>query len=407
MTDKKGEKKKLSVLRLIIIVFLLIAFIGAGAAAGIVAAYIKDAPEIGPEDILQLRQSSIVYEEGTGEIVDRIHAEVNRTLVHLDDVPKHVQNAFIAIEDERFRSHFGIDIKRIIGVTIQNLKERRIVAGASTITQQLVRNVVLTQEQKFKRKIQEQYLAIKLERVFTKDQILEAYLNTIYFGHSAYGIHAASMTYFGKHPSELSLAEGAMVAGVTNNPRLYSPYFNPENAKKRQELVLRSMLNQGYISQQEYESAVREELEYVKGEVEEEEIAISSYFVDQVKIDVREDLMEKYNYTKDEANNLLFNGGLQIYSTIDLKMQEIVENAFKDPANFPETKEDEKGVPQPQAAMVIIDYKTGQVKAMVGGRGQEGSMLLNRATQSYRQPGSSIKPLSVYTAAIYNGRGLR
>lgn len=195
------------------------------------AAYIKDAPEIGTEDILQLRQSSIVYEEGTGEIVDRIHAEVNRTLVHLDDVPKHVQNAFIAIEDERFRSHFGIDIKRIIGVTIQNLKERRIVAGASTITQQLVRNVVLTQEQKFKRKIQEQYLAIKLERVFTKDQILEAYLNTIYFGHSAYGIHAASMTYFGKHPSELSLAEGAMVAGVTNNPRLYSPYFNPENAK--------------------------------------------------------------------------------------------------------------------------------------------------------------------------------
>ncbi len=405
MTDKKGEKKKkkLSVLRLIIIVFLLIAFIGAGAAAGIVAAYIKDAPEIGTEDILQLRQSSIVYEEGTGEIVDRIHAEVNRTLVHLDDVPKHVQNAFIAIEDERFRSHFGIDIKRIIGVTIQNLKERRIVAGASTITQQLVRNVVLTQEQKFKRKIQEQYLAIKLERVFTKDQILEAYLNTIYFGHSAYGIHAASMTYFGKHPSELTLAEGAMIAGVTNNPRLYSPYLNPENAKKRQELVLRSMLNQGYISQQEYDSAVREELEYVRGEVEEEEIAISSYFVDQVKIDVREDLMEKYNYTKDEANNLLFNGGLQIYSTIDLKMQEIVENAFKDPANFPETKEDEKGVPQPQAAMVIIDYKTGQVKAMVGGRGQEGSMLLNRATQSYRQPGSSIKPLSVYTAAIDNG----
>ncbi len=401
--DGTKKKRKISVLRLIIVVVLLIAFIGAGAAFGIVAAYLKDAPEISPEDILQLRQSSIVYEESTGEIVDRIHAEVNRTLVHLDDVPKHVQNAFIAIEDERFRQHFGIDLRRIIGVTIQNLKQRRIVAGASTITQQLVRNVVLTQEQKFKRKIQEQYLAIKLERVFTKDQILEAYLNTIYFGHSAYGIHAASMTYFGKNPSELTMAEGAMVAGVTNNPSLYSPYLNPDNAKKRQELVLRNMLDEGYISQEEYDSAVKQELVYERGEVEEEEMAISSYFIDKVKVDVREDLMEKYNYTKDEANNLLFNGGLQIYSTIDVKMQEIVEEAFRDSDNFGKTAEDEKGVPQPQGAMVIIDYKTGQIKAMVGGRGQEGQLLLNRATQSFRQPGSSIKPISVYTAAIDNG----
>ena len=179
--------------------------------------------------------------------------------------------------------------------------------------------------------------------------------------------------------------------------------MHEDNAKKRQELVLREMLDQGYISQQEYDSALREELEYVRGEVEEEEIAISSYFVDQVKVDVREALMEKFNYSKDEANNLLFNGGLKIYSTIDMKMQEIVEDAFRNPENFPETKEDAKGVPQPQAAMVIVDYKTGQVKAMVGGRGQEGKMLLNRATQSYRQPGSSIKPISVYTAAIDNG----
>ncbi len=401
--NTKNNKKKISVLRLVIVAILLIAFVGAGAAAGIVAAYIKDAPEISSKDILQLRQSSIVYEESTGEVVDRIHAEVNRTLVHLDDVPKHVQNAFIAIEDERFRQHFGIDLRRIFGVIIQNLKAGRIVAGASTITQQLVRNVVLTQEQKFKRKIQEQYLAIKLERVFTKDQILEAYLNTIYFGHSAYGIHAASMTYFDKNPSELTLAEGAMVAGVTNNPSVFSPYLKPDNAKKRQDLVLRSMLDQGYINQQEYDSAVSEELVYERGEADEEEIAISSYFIDQVKVDVREDLMEKYNYTKDEANNLLFNGGLKIYATIDVKMQETVENAFKDPANFPKTTDDAKGVPQPQAAMVVNDYKTGHVKAMVGGRGQEGQLLLNRATQSYRQPGSSIKPISVYTAVIDNG----
>lgn len=403
MTDKKKNKKKLSIPRLIIIVFLLIAFIGAGAVAGIVAAYIKDAPEISTKDILQLRQSSIVYEEGTGEIVDRIHEEVNRTLISLEDVPEYVQRAFVAIEDERFRQHFGIDLKRIIGVTIQNLRERRIAAGASTITQQLVRNVVLTQDQKLKRKIQEQYLAIKLERVFTKDQILEAYLNTIYFGQSAYGIHAASMTYFGKDPSGLTLAEGAMIAGITNNPRLYSPYLNADNAKKRQEVVLKTMLNLGSITDEEYKSAINQELVFVRGEIKEEEMTISSYFIDQIKVDVREALMEKYNYSKDEANNLLFNGGLQIYSTIDVKMQEIVEAAFKDPEAFPETKEDAKGVPQPQGAMVIIDYNTGQIKAMVGGRGQKGSMLLNRATQSYRQPGSSIKPISVYTAAIDNG----
>jgi len=401
--DKTNKRKKLSILRLVIVVILLAAFIGAGAAAGIVAAYIKDAPEISSEDILQLRQSSIVYEESTGEVVDRIHAEVDRTLVSLDDVPVYVQNAFIAIEDERFRQHFGIDIQRILGVIVQNLKARDIVAGASTITQQLVRNVVLTQEQKFKRKIQEQYLAIKLERVFTKDQILEAYLNTIYFGHSAYGIHAAAATYFGKNVSELSLAEGAMIAGVTNNPGIYSPYLHPDNAKKRQELVLKQMLKQGYISDEEYNNAVNQQLVYKKSEQEEDEVAISSYFIDKVKVDVREALMQKYHYSKDEANNLLFNGGLKIYSTIDVKMQETVEKVFKDGKNFPETKDDAKGVPQPQAAMVIIDYKTGKIKAMVGGRGQEGKLLLNRATQSYRQPGSAIKPITVYTAAIDNG----
>jgi penicillin-binding protein 1A len=404
--DKNNKKKKLSIVRLIIVVLLLLAFIGGGAVAGIVAAYLRDAPEISYEDILQLRQSSIVYEESTGEVVDRIHAEVDRTLVSLEEVPKHVQNAFIAIEDERFRQHFGIDLRRIFGVIIQNIKAREIVAGASTITQQLVRNVVLTQEQKFKRKIQEQYLAIKLERVFTKDQILEAYLNTIYFGHSAYGVHSAASTYFGKKPSELTIAEGAMIAGVTNNPRLYSPYLNEGNAKKRQELVLRMMLKQGYISQQEYDSAVAEELKYVRGSTDnedEEEVAISSYFIDKVKLDVREDLMKKYNYSKDEANNLLYNGGLKIYATIDTKMQEIVEKVFRDADNFPPTAEDAKGVPQPQGAMVIIDYKTGKIKAMVGGRGQEGQMLLNRATSSYRQPGSAIKPITVYTAAIDNG----
>ncbi len=400
--NNKG-KKKFSVLRLTILIVLLIVFIGAGAATGIVAAYIKDAPDIGTKDILQLRQSSIVYEEGTGEIIDRIHEEVNRTLITLEDVPEHVQNAFIAVEDERFRQHFGIDLRRIIGVTIQNLRERRIAAGASTITQQLVRNIVLTQEQKFKRKIQEQYLAVKLERVFTKDQILEAYLNTIYFGQSAYGIHAASMTYFGKHPSELSLAEGAMVAGITNNPRAYSPYLNAENARERQKIVLKSMLNVGYINRNEYENAINQELVFERKEVQEDEIVISSYFVDQVKLDVREALMDKFNYSKDEANNLLFNGGLQIYSTLDVKVQEVVENVFRDSEAFPKTEGDAKGVPQPQAAMVIMDYKTGQVKAMVGGRGQKGALLLNRATKAYRQPGSSIKPISVYTAAIDNG----
>ncbi len=401
--NKKNKNKKLSFLRLVIVVVLLVAFIGVGVGAGIVAAFIKDAPEISLKDIMTLRQSSIVYEEETGEEVARIHAEVDRTLVTLEEVPEHVQNAFIAIEDERFRQHFGIDIRRIIGVAFQNIKARRIVAGASTITQQLVRNVVLSQEQKFKRKIQEQYLAIKLERVLTKDQILEAYMNTIYFGHSAYGIHAAAYTYFGKDVSELSVAEGAMIAGVANSPGTYSPYLHPDNAKERQRLVLKEMYDQGYLSKEEYEEAINQELVLKRTKVEEDEIAISSYFIDRIRTDVIEDLMTKYKYTKDEATNLVYNGGLKIYSTIDKRMQEIVEEAFKDPANFPAATKDAKGIIQPQGAMVVIDYRTGKIKAMVGGRGQTGKLLLNRATQSYRQPGSAIKPLTVYTAAIDNG----
>lgn len=400
---RKNKKKKLSFLRLFIVVVLLIAFIGVGAGIGIVAAFVKDAPDISQKDILTIRQSSIVYEEETGEQVARIHAEVDRVLVSLDRVPEHVQNAFIAIEDERFRKHFGIDIRRIIGVAFQNIKERRIVAGASTITQQLVRNVVLSQEQKFKRKIQEQYLAVKLERVLTKDQILEAYMNTIYFGHSAYGIHAAAHTYFGKDVSKLSIAEGAMIAGVANSPGIFSPYLHPDNAKERQELVLKEMYRQQLITSEEHDQAVNEELVYKRSKTKEDEIAISSYFIDRISTDVINDLMTKYNYSKDEATNLIYNGGLKIYSTIDKDMQEIVENAFKDPANFPTTTEDAKGVIQPQGAMVVIDYKTGKIKAMVGGRGQTGKLLLNRATQSYRQPGSAIKPLTVYTAAIDNG----
>lgn len=401
--DKKDKKKKISILRLLIVVILLVAFIGAGAVAGIVAAYIKDAPEISSDDILSVSQSSLVYEENTGNLVAKIHAVENRTLVGIDQVPDYVQNAFIAIEDERFRKHFGIDIKRIVGAAIVNIRERSLAQGGSTITQQLVRNVVLSQEKKFKRKIQEAYLAIKLERIFTKDQILEAYMNTIYFGHGAYGIQAAAHTYFGKSIEELTPAEGAMIAGVTRNPRYYSPYLHFDHAKERQELILKKMLEQGYLTQEEYEKAKNQQLVLKNTKTEEGEVAISSYFVDQVRTDVIKDLMKKYNYTEEEATTLLYNGGLKIYSTIDMRIQEIAERIFKDPENFPKTENDAKGVPQPQAAMVVIDYKTGKIKAMIGGRGQKGQLLLNRATQSYRQPGSAIKPLTVYTAAIDNG----
>ncbi|MDF2840052.1 MAG: penicillin-binding protein family, partial [Clostridia bacterium] len=309
------------------------------------------------------------------------------------------QDAFIAIEDKRFYNHFGIDIYRIFGAARVNLQTGKFSQGFSSITQQLIKKVYLTDEKKLKRKVVEMYYAIQLERRFTKDQILEAYLNTIPLGHNVAGVKEAALYYSGKELDQLTLAENAMLAGVTNNPSLYSPYRHFDQATKRKKLILDQMLDQGKISKDEYEQAIGEDIKLSKIESEVE----TSYFADMVIHDVLEVIENELGYSEEEAQIKLFNGGLKIVATIDTDIQNAVEASFKNEAMFPKSKSDANGNLQPESAAIVIDHTTGEVKAVMGGRSEKVRRGLNRATQSLRQPGSTIKPLAVYAPALDNG----
>lgn len=408
-SGSKEKKKDHNIFYVILICLLLAAVIAVGAVSGYVLAVIRSAPPLNPDKLLTQSQSSVVYAPDPQNSesfvqVANLHGDHNRLWVSINKIPDNLKNAFIAVEDARFREHHGVDFIRIFGALVADLRTGDFSQGGSTITQQLIKNTMLSPEKTLKRKIQEAYLAYQLENIYSKDQILEAYLNTIYLsgpGVNAYGVEAASLVYFGKHVDQLDLAESAIIAGITKNPAKYSPYASKENAKERQELVLNLMLEQGLITQDEYEDAVNEELVYKSASWVND--YSHAYFIDQVINDVVESLMQKFGYSRQDAENKVYNGGLKIYSTMDMNLQEDIEKSFENSQLFPQNKQDENGNLQPQGAMVIIDYRTGEIKGLVGGRGHEGKRLLNRATQSKRQPGSSIKPLTVYTPAIDNG----
>lgn len=399
-TSKKKKKRSLNkVLKIIVLFLLLIIFVGASIALGIAYSWISSAEPLDTEEVFNLNQTTYIVDEDDN-VIDKLHANENRSIVSLDQIPKHLQNAFIAIEDKRFYKHNGIDPQRIIGSLIEDVKQRRLAAGGSTITQQLIKNIYLTRDKIWKRKVVEMYYAIQLERQFTKDQILEAYLNTIGLGgNNIAGVQEAALYYFGKDVSELTLAESAVIAGITNRPSAYSPYLNYEKSMQRKNLILSEMLKQNMISQAEYDEAIAQEIKLAKVEKEVE----TTYFADMVIKDVISAFQEKLGYTEDEAERKVFNGGLKIISTIDTKMQNILEETFNKTELFPKSTEDETGTLQPEAAMVIIDNSTGQIKAVMGGRSSTVRRGLNRATQSPRQPGSSIKPLAVYAPALDNG----
>ncbi|ADQ47292.1 penicillin-binding protein, 1A family [Caldicellulosiruptor kronotskyensis 2002] len=414
MQSKNKKVKKQTPFRLFLksfirtILVLLIASMAVliGAGFGMVTGYIKAIPANALDIITSSSdtQTTIVYDQSGNEIA-RLHGNENRIRVPYSKIPKNLINAFVAIEDERFWQHNGIDIKRIFGAIFKNIKSGSLSEGASTITQQLVRNKLLTFEKSFKRKIQEQYLAIQLEKIWTKEQILEEYLNTINLGSGAYGVGAAAYTYFGKDVSQLTLAECALIAGITQNPSYYNPYVFPDHAKKKQEIVLKKMLELGYITEQEYLEAINQPLVYVKKDISEQSIYKHPYFVDSVIDEAIEILSEKKRISKDEAENLIYGGGLKIYTTMDENIQSTMEDVFSDLSIMPKIKHyDASGIPQPQAAAVLIDFKTGAVKGIMGGRGNlKGVRLLNRATMSVRQPGSAIKPIADYSLALENG----
>lgn len=408
---KPKRKKKVSILRITLLVIMLALAVAIGAAGGKVLAIINSTPKLSPDALLEQNLSTSIYAKdsnGNWQRVALLHGVNNRLWVPISKIPKHLQNAVIAIEDQRFREHHGLDFKRIFGALIADIKSRSFSEGGSTITQQLVKNTMLTDEKSLRRKIQEAVLAWQIENMYSKDQILEAYLNTIFLGSpsvNAYGVEAASLVYFGKDVSKLDLAESALIAGITNNPSLYSPYANPKEAKKRQELVLYMMLQNGYITKEEYEKAKAEKLVYKSAEgIRDYQ---HQYFIDQVIEDVASELEKRDNITRNEALKKIYTGGYKIYTTMDLRIQDAIEQNFKNNKLFPRDEivknHEGENILEPQGAMVVLDPKTGEVKGMVGGRGsQEGKFLLNRAV-SRRQPGSSIKPITVYTPAIDNG----
>ncbi|HHV45444.1 MAG TPA: PBP1A family penicillin-binding protein [Tissierellia bacterium] len=565
---KKTKQNMKKGLKILFITLFMAGAILAGTVSGIALAIIAEAPEINPSNISSLlTQTSFILDE-KGNVLEKIQTEEYRTIVSIDKMPKHLKDAFIAIEDERFEKHIGVDIIGIIKSAYDNLKAGEIVRGGSTITQQLARNIYLTLDQNWTRKIQEAYLAIQIEQELTKDQILEAYLNRIYLGQGAYGVQSAAETYFSKDVQDLTLAESAVLAAIVQSPSRYGLYqtIRPEDfdsqkhievgevdifgekyiavynerAVERQKLVLAKMLELGKITEEEYNTAINEDILSKIKPGQKKVQGISSYFNDFVKTQVIEALIEKLGYTREQAERELYTGGLKIYSTMDLELQKKLEDIYDNfteyllgdvnkinaPAliswkrdksgnildennnvifysqqnlldeefnliveankfefvdgnlvlksnkfstynnvidiadyyNIDENKnlvtyrmgnlslpenaytigedksitinksylEDNKdfcsvnsdgnliinskyfyrqkdGIVQPQSAAVIMDYRTGQIKALVGGRDVEGTRILNRATSSPRQPGSTIKPLAVYMPALDNG----
>lgn len=359
-------------------------------------------------------QTSFVYAyDKSGATVElaRLHGEEDRVWVDLDDMSPYLKEAFIALEDTRFMKHHGVDWIRTFGVII---KPKNIGQGGSTITQQLIKNITNNKEVTIVRKYREILMALNLEENYNKDVILEAYLNTLYLGSGCYGVKTASEKYFGKDVSELDAAECACLAVITKAPTKYNPLLNPEENLKRRNRCLKLMYDEGKgcLNEEEYNAATTENLiftnspDYVPSDkikdtktANEEEKVINSFYVDYVIQAVRDDLMEKYGYSKQQATNQIYYGGLKIYTAVDLDVQATLEDVYVNRKSFPDmvSKKDGSKV---QSAMTIMDYQ-GRIVAMVGQAGAKTQNRgLNRAANSYRQPGSTIKPLATYAPAI-------
>ncbi len=385
-------------------VFLSIVLIGIIIAAALLIAVFSgliDTTNSLNLDEYNLDLSSYVYcvdpETGEYKEYERLYADENRVWADLDEIPEHVQKAAVAIEDERFYSHSGVDFKSTFKATFNYVFKRSSSRGGSTITQQLIKNLTGNRDKNVSRKVQEMISAIQLEKKLSKDEILELYLNTFYLGEGCNGIKSASTFYFGKNVGELTIAEGACLVGITQYPTLYNPLINPDKNKEKQKLVLDKMLEHEYITKDEYDEAIAEELVFV-GKANSGAMSKQSYFVDEIIREVLQDLQDE-GYTESVATKMLYSGGLKIYSTIDPEIQKAVDKVFSNPENL---RAGSKGTPQ--ASMTVMDPYTGEVKALVGGFGEkEGSLTLNRATDTLRQPGSTIKPVAVYAPALENG----
>ncbi len=393
------------------------------------AVFVKDV--IMPQTTVELEsynlgENSVLYylNSNTGEYEELVtlDSETKRIWVDYNDMPENLLNAAVAIEDQRFYTHQGVDWKRTAGAVL-GLLTGSDSYGGSTITQQLIKNVTQNDDVTVKRKVTEIFQALEFEKSHSKSEILEYYLNIIYLGERCNGVGAAAQAYFGKDVSELDLAECAALIGITNNPSRYDPLLttimtttdedgNPvemthlEANKKRQIAILDKMEELGYITAEECAAAKAEELQFVDKYAQDEEDSESgesstySWFVEAVISEVKADL-EEAGYSEEGANLLLYSGGLSIYTTMDPTIQSIVDSVYEDTSNFNYTSANGQ---QLQSAITIVDNSTGAVVALYGGVGEKsGNLLYNMATMSKRQPGSALKPLAVYAPAIDDG----
>ncbi|MCI8326730.1 MAG: PBP1A family penicillin-binding protein [Lachnospiraceae bacterium] len=472
------KKFRITFLKAFLICFLAAIVIGIVAVIGIVRNVIKSAPDIDDIDATPTGYLSTVLDSDGNETATLVASGSNRVYVTIDEIPLDLQHAFVAIEDERFYDHNGIDIQGIARAAFKGITSGHFSEGASTITQQLLKNNVFTTwtsesnfSEKLKRKLQEQYLAIQLEKSVNKDWILENYLNSINLGQNTLGVQAASKRYFNKDVSDLNISECAVIAAITQNPSRYNPVSNPDENAKRRKKVLNDMLEQEYISEKEYDTAIEDDV-YERIQIVNLEVAddnVTSYFVDALTDQVLQALIDEKGYTETQAYKALYSGGLTIYSTQDSTLQSICDEEVNNPENYvgepqcsfsyrltvlkkngtyenyseqtmlsyyqaenknytidfpnqedaaaaieeykntvmepgdtiPEGGEKISYTLQPQAALTLLDQSTGEVKALVGGRGEKtASKTLNRATSTPRQPGSTFKIIAAYAPAL-------
>lgn len=369
-----------------------------------VGCLIAKAPDIYEVDATPEGYLSTILDK-EGNVTETLYiAESNRVYVELEYIPQNLKDAFVAIEDSRFYEHKGIDPRGIARAFVKGITNGEFSQGASTITQQLLKNNVFTdwmEEDSFKdrmdRKVQELYLAVRLEQNYPKEWILENYLNTINLGGGTRGVQVASKYYFGKEVSELTLAESALIAGITKSPTAYNPLLNPEKSISRQKLVLDAMLSQKMLTQEEYDAAMQEDvIGNLITDSSKRGNNVFSWFEDALLVQVVDDLMETYGYDEAEAWEMIYAGGLTIHSTQDVKLQKLCEAEA--------VKEGWYGENQ-QISIVMTDTETGAVVAVVGGSEEKKENLIyNRATDAIRQPGSTIKVIGEYAAALDNGK---
>ncbi len=407
----------------LLIIIAIVGMIG----AGILISYAASAPPLDPAALETVEASYIIDREDVE--ITQLHASENRVVIPIDEIPEQLQKAFIAIEDERFQKHSGVDLMGFGRAILVNIRDRSFSQGASTITQQLITNTILSKEKRIKRKVQEMWLALKLERIYSKQEILEMYLNRICFGHAVYGVEAAARYYLDKSVGDLNLAESALLAGVVRLPAYDNPFDNAEGAVNRMKLVLANMKRLGYISKTEYEEALATELIFA------EPVSLAyphPYFIDYVVhyelVDILKNMPEFGSV--EEAYEAIYNGGFKVYTTLNTDYQSHVENVLERADLYPRTiyvdmirlREDvnanngqlpsdypgayideEMGVPQPQSALVLADPQSGEILALGGGRDYKKNRNELLRYLSARQPGSAIKPVIAYAPSFEEG----